>query len=734
MLFRQLRLNHTNIVAADARSTLEINRYSGRVPDTLDNWLRFVSGSIGDRFEAPQMKFNRLFLRTILLSIALLSRAASADTPAQSWPNQQELHEGRLSLPDQVPYLNTKQRYPLGNGVAMAVGEPTGEWSQLTGPGYSTPNFLNSETLTLNVDGVKEPLSLEMKRARETGVYYGIANCGDLRVRLIDYACWGQPWLSRLMLIDNTSRTAGHDVRITVRVHPKTGLGMSNWLVKDAHQNFCGMAIKADTSVDINGGFGGKNVANKSVVIAFTDPAGRASVDGETYSLEAAPHRLAPGGSFHLTVGHYFRQDDTPDSPCIAAIGALNSVEDLQKSITDWQSWFKNVSPGYRLGHIGEKRARDMVEGGLAILKTNQSEDGGFIAHSTFYKEGFIRDAALGLRGLAATGHFDESKQWLVWVARKFALYGHTPDAASCETSLADKSNQMDFGDPDVEEPALCLLCARDYYHATKDLQTLNAVHGFLQHCMDIQLKDAIANGYKLEFNGDETEICGAVDLTPAGTKMSFHAENQDWSMVSIALCAASLDFYMEYLQARGEDVTAYRNAQTGTPMNLKTELHRLLQAMDADFWRTDVPGFPGGFHDSFRIKNNHAWPLKRIANLILMPVYFGTPYPQEEKIKDVSAIAPGFDEKTGFLQLVLGANNGFLGHDLGYLLWSLVDVGNPEKTEVYHALVNGSTADCWGTFNESYTADGVRNEHDLRTLETGCNVSALAKYWDLKP
>jgi hypothetical protein len=81
-------------------------------------------------------------------------------------------------------------------------------------------------------------------------------------------------------------------------------------------------------------------------------------------------------------------------------------------------------------------------------------------------------------------------------VARKFALYGHTPDAASCETSLADKSNQMDFGDPDVEEPALCLLCARDYYHATKDLQTLNAVHGFLQHCMDIQLKDAIANGY----------------------------------------------------------------------------------------------------------------------------------------------------------------------------------------------------------------------------------------------
>jgi hypothetical protein len=41
---------------------------------------------------------------------------------------------------------------------------------------------------------------------------------------------------------------------------------------------------------------------------------------------------------------------------------------------------------------------------------------------------------------------------------------------------------------------------------------------------------------------------------------------------------------------------------------------------------------------------------------------------------------------------------------------------------------------DCWGSFNEAYNADGARNDHDLRSLETGINVSAIAKYWGLKP
>jgi hypothetical protein len=250
---------------------------------------------------------------------------------------------------------------------------------------------------------------------------------------------------------------------------------------------------------------------------------------------------------------------------------------------------------------------------------------------------------------------------------------------------------------------------------------------------MDVQLKDAVANGYKLPFNGDETEICGAVNVSPSGVAMGPPANKQDWSLSSVASCAASLDFYIEYLRARGEDPAHYHNSLTGTTLDLPAEMSRLLKAMDDDFWRTDVPEIPGGFHDSFRKKSDMSWPLKRIVNFTLMPVYFGTPFAPDRKARDVSAIAQYFDRKTGFLQLVPGADTGFDGHDLGYLLWSLVEVGNPKKTEVYQALVNGPTADCWGSFNEAYNATGERNGHDLRTFETGCNVSAIARYWDLK-
>jgi hypothetical protein len=121
-------------------------------------------------------------------------------------------------------------------------------------------------------------------------------------------------------------------------------------------------------------------------------------------------------------------------------------------------------------------------------------------------------------------------------------------------------------------------------------------------------------------------------------------------------------------------------------------------------------------------------------VNFTLMPVFLGTPYPEEEKVKDVAAMATFFNPRTGFLPLVPSADNGMEGHDLGYLLWDLVETGDWRKNEVYNALVNGPTVGCWGAFSEAYDGEGHANDHDLRSLETGVNVSALAKYWGLDP
>lgn len=160
----------------------------------------------------------------------------------------------------------------------------------------------------------------------------------------------------------------------------------------------------------------------------------------------------------------------------------------------------------------------------------------------------------------------------------------------------------------------------------------------------------------------------------------------------------------------------------------------KLKSAMDRDYWRTDVPERPDGFHDFYRKKSDGSWPVKRITNFILMPVYFETPYQYpDRRVKDVVAIKQYFNHATGFLQLVPGADTGFDGHNLGYLLWDLVEVNDPMKGEVYKALVNGPTADCWGAYSEAYNTEGkTAPARGLRTFETGCNISAIAKYWKL--
>jgi hypothetical protein len=298
--------------------------------------------------------------------------------------------------------------------------------------------------------------------------------------------------------------------------------------------------------------------------------------------------------------------------------------------------------------------------------------------------------------------------------------------------SLPEDKEAYDMGNVGVEGPAYVLLCARNYLAATHDFATLRGMDKMLRFCMEEQLRQAIANGDKLEFNGDETEMCGAVDITPAGTEMRIPCQVKDWSLSSVAICAASLDFFIQYVKECGENPAAYPSKLTGTTLNLPEELAKLVAAMDRDFWRTDVAGLPDGFHDAFRLKADGAWPKQRVSNICLMPVYFRTPYAADKKAKDVAAIAHYFDPATGFLQLAPGGDTGFDGHDLGYLLWGCVETGDWHKEPVYTALINGPTCDAWGAFNEAYDGKGVPNDHDLRTMETGVNISAIAKYWGL--
>jgi hypothetical protein len=638
---------------------------------------------------------------------------------------------GQATLPAQVPYLNPPHRYAIGSGVAMAVINVGSDMSQLAGPGYTNPNLIDSEQLTLEIDGDVQPLHLEMKRAAQTGIYYGVATRGDLQIVLVDYTCSGQPWLARLLVVNNLSATEVHAVRVRDEIKPSMAVGMSHGLIHEDNPNCRGIFFGATTSAA--GLFGDKpNPAKGSVVAAFTDPATTAFHTGPIYVLEASLNNVAPHGSYQETLCHYFHRANMTNRQCLDTVRAFDSGPALKKSIQEWQEWFAHVPPSYQLSQIKDERARTLVEGGLSVIKTNQSLDGGFVANISFFRQGFYRDTVLGLRAMSATGHFDELKLWLLWSNHVFEHFAHIPDCASCMPTLAEDQQDWDMGNTGVEGPGHVLLCARDYLAATHDFATLRGVDKMLRFCMEEQLRQAVANGEKLEFNGDETEVCGAVDITSAGTEMRIPAQVKDWSLSSVAICAASLDFFIKYVAQCGENPDAYHSQLTGTTLNLHDELAKLVAAMDRDFWRTDVAGLPDGFHDAFRLKADGAWPKQRVSNICLMPVYFSTPYADEKKAKDVAAIASYFNAKTGFLQLAPGGDTGFDGHDLGYLLWGLIEIGDARKDAVYKALVDGPTCDAWGAFNEAYDGNGAPNDHNLRTMETGVNISAIANYWNL--
>lgn len=641
---------------------------------------------------------------------------------------------GKTPLPAQVPYLNQPEDFFIGNGYAAGGGPADGTWNFLTGPNYTCPNYLESEEIKLVVDGTEQSLKMNVHRARKTGIFYGIKNVGDLKVYLIDYAPMEQPFVARMVRIENESKSTSHNVSVRAYVVPIAGPGRSNESGSDMTIPVPWITLKLDTSLKCVMGYCCTNWADRFVTVAFDKPTPETAKTNGGFVLGTSAETIAPRASSDTVLYHWTHYANAPDA--IKQISNRDSSRDLADCITWWQAWFNGVAPEYAIDRIKNLRAQDVVEGGLAILKMNQSCDGGIVANERGWDQSYVRDAYCGMRGLTAFGHFDESKRFIQWLDHKYSVHGLIPNAAPGGSDTyahpnGNKGIHCPEANASVEVTALYILAARDYYNGTHDLATLTKADTSLRYAMDIQLKNAITNDYRLEFSGDETELCGASEVAGLRDEGYNRKLEQYWSMTSIALCAASLDFYIQYLKVKGEDPANYLNHQNHQTLNLNTELVKLQDALERDYWRTNVPGCPQGFHDWFRIKSDGALPSGRLLNFTLYPVYYGTPlkYPEHGKC-DVESVKQFFNPSTPFLTVTGIPGRKSLGHDLGYLLWGLVAVNDPEKKDVYIALVNGPTTGCWGTYHEAYAPDGTPNKNGLRSFETGVDLSAIAKYW----
>ncbi|MGP8239321.1 MAG: hypothetical protein ACLQVW_28450 [Limisphaerales bacterium] len=688
---------------------------------------------------SPPLKAGPYLALSFFLFVSATAQSDAApqvaSEPAPATAKERISLIGKTPLPDQVPYLNKSEFFFIGNGVAGAGGTADGKWDFVVGPDYTCPNYLSDEEISLVIDGVPQPLTINMHRARNTGIFRGVATVGDLEVCLLDHASHGEPWTARLVMIKNKSAAAAHKVSIQARVAPRTGKGRFASLVGDANGRATGVRMKLDTSLNCMSERVCQNWSDRFALVAFSDPAASATNDGAAFILDSGTRSIASGGSDNAALYHYMHYEDKTDRGCINLIRARNPVSDAEVCVQQWQRWFAGVDAKYSLDRIKDQRARDIVEGGLAILKMNQARDGGMVCTERAYDLSYVRDAYCGLRGLSENGHFEELKNFIQWLDHKYSVHGCIPNAAPVGSDTYVHRSGAGSGpypeaNAGVEVTALYLLAARDYYHATHDLQTLIKADHSLRYAMDIQLKQAFANGGKLEFNGDETEVA-AGDLGPTGFDGQL---SHYWSMPSLALCSASLDFYIEYLAAKGANPAAYLNSQDQQILNLNEELGKVREALERDFWRTDMPEFPGGFHEWCRVKSDGHWMKYPVLNFTLFPLYYGTPlqYPERAR-KDVFFVRQYFDGAAHLLPLIGIPGGRSLGHDLGYLLWGQVAVGDPEKAAVYDALINGPTAGCWGSYNECYDGAGEPNAgNGLRSFETGVNVGAIAKYWGL--
>jgi hypothetical protein len=463
--------------------------------------------------------------------------------PSQNGPVEKRPILNGVELPEQVSYLNPKRPlqslFFLGNGIMGAIADANGSWSSIFGPGYGADEPFVGSNFQVSVDGAAHGVQTGIKRARKTGVFYGVQTFGDVRVYEIDYACEGESWLGRLIWIKNSSSSTAHTVSVQAHFYNASGP------LHDAQGKPCGYR-------------------QKKFCAAFTDPQSTASADGNTLRTETKS--LPPGGSCAFGLVYVVTPDN--DAAVLGRIRGIDPVAATARSVSEWEKWYDDVPAAYRLDRVTDPRARALIEGGLAVLRMNQSADGGFMATPTMYRNGYVRDAFHASRALIQTGHFAEAMKWLDWVNSKFQYTGHVADAWALSNVL-EQTKSADVGLPDVEQPALYLFCARDYYNATHDLAALSHLDALLKYCVEIQIQYAEKNGYALPFNGDETEICFAVPSGPTGYG-SRGAGDVAWS--STAFAAGSIDFYIQYLQAKGLDPAAFQNSLTGKTVDLRQE------------------------------------------------------------------------------------------------------------------------------------------------------------------
>ena len=621
---------------------------------------------------------------------------------------------GKTTLPPQVPYLGPLEKNFFGNGIAGAGGDSQGVWDYLIGPAYSSVSFIDIEKVEISINGKDYLLGKDIKRARGTGIFYCAKDINGTTLNLVDFAPPNTPFVTRAIFVKNKS-VAPIKFFLKVSIKPssftKTGIqNIENSRSLPAGNTGLKMVTegKYGMTVDLN---------NSNSFIQHTDTG---------YCISSEEKILLPGNNYQMGVYHYAHLIGDDTETVISKIHSRDVEKDLESCILNWSKW---LSEGISLEKVPDQRLRDIIESTAILLKMLQGEDGGIMTTPRVHKISYIRDTHNALRGMIASGHTLEAKNYLLWVHKKFKslqAIGKFPIPNAAE--IGSDGFFQGFGNEEnwsSETPALYMLIAEDYYKKTKDLETLKKIDESLRFSMNCQLDIAEKNEWRLPFNRDETESGGSGislwDIIP--TK---------WSMPSLLFCDASLQFYIRYLEMIGEtnQIDKYRD-----------KLKNVRNSLYSNFWNEK-----NGMYDWYRGEHGER-PRLPIPNYLLMPVYFHYPVNNPELAVRSAEKMKQYVNERGFIPNQPGTlHDDFCGHGLGYLLYGLSELNDPYKDYIFNSLLWGGTVGCWGNWGESYTGDGLSygqnggqqywgghsQVNNLRAFENGTNLDAILRYLNL--
>lgn len=606
----------------------------------------------------------------------------------------------------QVPYCGPTEDYFVGSGVAGARGTATGEWNALIGPNYTSPNFISKETVHISIDGKLASIAPQMYRARRSGVFYGEMEIDGVSIYLVDFTNDKQCWVTRYVHLKNKT---GKPRKIHVEALIVPGNVKSEIIKASA------LSLHADTSKwnfdSVN--LESKNWADRFSIISFNTPC-EATLSGNTYRLKTETIVLQAGEEYKVGLYHYqhYQEKNRKSADYIKMILNRDIEADFRESISGWNKWFAKGTMHEK--KVKEQKAKDIIEGALVMVKMLQDTSGGFIAGLGEYPHSYVRDSHGACRLLSITGHNEEVKKAIEAISYKTRVFKHIPNAWQMG---ADGFHYYKFNNPASETPAYYVLMIQQYLDNTKDKKFVESIYSLLKDAVDVQLTELKRNNWRIDFNGDETErytVRKDGDMYGMLAEWSREEDLKNWSFPSAVLALASTSFFVDYLGNTGRIALAHEYAQQATAIK---------NAIDSTFWRSDLK-----IHDWCR-KLDGSWPMFRLPNYNLMPVWIGANLNDNAEVPDALYMKQFINVKTGYLPTAPGDVEGFSGHNLAYMLYALKKLNDPKAHEVYRTLMTAPIVYCWGTVSEFYGPNATPNGHSLNPFSSGILGEALVRY-----